>query len=66
VAKKRETTSETLANMEQELKKLNEEIKQKRSGLKEGDEPLKGEAVSVLMIIFINQISFNCFNLFKA
>jgi hypothetical protein len=65
VAKKRETTSETLANMEQELKKLNEEIKQKRSGLK-GDEPLKGEAVSVLMIIFINQISFNCFNLFKA
>ncbi len=52
--------------MEQELKKLNEEIKQKRSGLKEGDEPLKGEAVSVLMIIFINQISSNYFNLSKA
>jgi len=59
VAKKRETTSETLTNMEHDLKKLQDEIKQKRSGFKDGDEPLKGEAVSIQMIICINWIDFH-------
>ena len=46
VSKKRETTAETLKGIEQEFKQIEETLKEKRSGLKDGDQPLKGQAVS--------------------
>jgi hypothetical protein len=45
VGKKRETTADSLKGIEQEFKHLEETLKDKRSGIKDGDQPLKGAAV---------------------
>ncbi|CAG2171851.1 unnamed protein product, partial [Oppiella nova] len=44
VAKKREVTSDSVKQAEHELKDLEKILKTKRSGLKDGDQPLKGQA----------------------
>ena len=48
MAKKREVTSDSVKQAEHELKDLEKILKTKRSGLKDGDQPLKGQAVCVL------------------
>ena len=51
MSKKRETTAEALKQIEQEHKRLETELAGKRSGIKDGDQPLRGQAVCDLPFV---------------